>query len=274
MIETVSSVVENPELLRGDFRLRLRVPERIDPIPGQFVMVRPHGEYEPLLRRALVFYRVFPSASFTDVDLVYRTMGRGTTQLSQLRPGDRVDFLGPLGRGFSWEDAAAGGEALLVTGGIGIPAVLTWAEQLRAQGVSVRLFHGERTADRARGMICIDDFCALLGAENVVCATEDGSVGIRGLVTEPVEAYLRTLPMDRPRRIFTCGPHAMMHRVAELGFGHRVTTQVCLEAQMACGFGVCVACVVKTKGQATHPAQYQRVCIEGPVFDAEQVCWV
>ena len=272
MIEIASYVAENCELQPGYFRLRLHVDASIAAEPGQFVMVRPHGEYEPLLRRALVFYRVFPSNTSIEADFVYRVIGRGTRKLSRLRAGDQVDFLGPLGRGFAWHGPGEGAEALLVSGGIGIPALLMWAQKLAAQEVAVRLFHGDRTADRERGMICVDDFRELIGSQHVVCVTEDGSLGVRGLVTGPLEEYLRSSSHAR-RQIFACGPPPMMRRVAELAAEHHIPTQVCLEAHMACGFGVCVACVVKLKGGEANHAGYHRVCIDGPVFDAEQVIW-
>ena len=272
MIETASYVVENCQLQPSYFLLRLCIQARIDPAPGQFVMVRPHGEYEPLLRRALVFYRTFRADTCTEADFVYRTMGRGTTKLSHLRAGDQVDFLGPLGRGFEWEGASVDAEALLVSGGIGIPALLMWAQQLSAQKISVRLFHGARTADPERGMICVNDFIEWMGPDRVVRATEDGSVGVRGFITDPLEAYLRSAAVCQ-RQIFACGPHPMMKRVAELAVEYHTPAQVCLEAPMACGFGVCVACVVKLKGEKSNLAEYHRVCTDGPVFDAAQVVW-
>lgn len=272
MIEAASEVFENRELLSGYFRLHLRLDGRIEPAPGQFAMVRPHGEGEPLLRRALVFYRAIQSRDATQVEFIYRVTGRGTFKLSCLRAGDRVDFLGPLGRGFTWHGEIQAGEALLVSGGIGIPAFLMWAEQLVARKIQVRLFHGSRTVDCEKGMICIDDFSGVIGTENVVCATEDGSFGVTGLVTSALQAYLRN--SSRPRqRIFACGPHAMMRGVARLAVEHRIPAQVCLEAPMACGFGVCVACVVKAKCGESPRYEYRRICIDGPVFDAQQVWW-
>ncbi|MBI4468202.1 MAG: dihydroorotate dehydrogenase electron transfer subunit [Acidobacteria bacterium] len=272
MIETVCSVVENHRLQPGYFRLRLRVRPPVEPAPGQFAMVRSHGEYEPLLRRALVFYRSYPGEGFTDVDFVFRTMGRGTSRLSRLRAGDWVDFLGPLGRGFEWRAAGSGNEALLVSGGVGIPAFFLWAEQLCARNVEVRLFHGDRTSDREQGLICVNDFAALLGSDHVACTTEDGSAGSKGLVTDLIEHHLIAAD-GRPRRIFACGPHAMMRRVAELGSKFGIETQVCLEAPMACGFGICVACVVRLKRADSDLSDYHRVCLDGPVFDAERVIW-
>jgi dihydroorotate dehydrogenase electron transfer subunit len=144
------------------------------------------------------------------------------------------------------------------------------AEQLLARGIEPRLFHGDRTSDVERGLVCVSDFHELLGRGSVVCATEDGSYGERGFVTVPLEKALRTRTW-RPAAIYTCGPQPMMQRVAELAREFGIPTQVSLEASMACGFGVCIACAQRVKADGQE--KYVRVCVEGPIFRAEEVVW-
>jgi dihydroorotate dehydrogenase electron transfer subunit len=158
----------------------------------------------------------------------------------------------------------------LVSGGVGIPALYLLAQQLLARNIRPRLFHGDRTSDVEQGLLCMHDFQELLCRGSVICATEDGSHGERGFVTVPLEAALRIGTL-RPAAIFTCGPRPMMQRVAELAREFDIPAHVSLEAQMACGFGVCIACAerVKVNGQP----KYVRVCMEGPNFRAEDVVW-
>ncbi|MBI3951482.1 MAG: dihydroorotate dehydrogenase electron transfer subunit [Acidobacteria bacterium] len=268
---TTTTVLENRREFGDYWRLRLRIPAQFDVRPGQFVMLRPHGQLEPILRRAMVFYRIQRGLDFLESEFIYRTMGRGTTQLSHLRQADQVDLLGPLGNGFAVDQTiAAGQEVALVSGGVGVPALYLLAEQLLTRDIKPRLFHGDRTSDTEQGLICLDDFHELLGQGSIVCATEDGSCGERGFVTVPLEAALRSGAL-RPAAIYTCGPQPMMQRVAELAREFNIPTQVSLEAQMACGFGVCIACAQRVKMNGRQ--KYVRVCMEGPIFRADEVVW-
>lgn len=271
MIETTTTVLDNNREFGDYWRLRLRIPTTFDVRPGQFAMIRPSGQLEPILRRAMVFYRVHAGPGFLESEFIYRVLGRGTGQLAQLRRASRVDLLGPLGNGYTVDETiGAGKEVALVSGGIGIPALYLLAEQLLARDIKPRLFHGDRTSDVEHGLICLHDFHALLGPESVTGATEDGSYGERGVVTAPLEAALRSGALQ-PVAIYACGPQPMMQRVAELAEEFHIPTQVSLEAQMACGFGVCIACAqrVRVNGQE----RYVRVCMEGPVFRADEVVW-
>jgi dihydroorotate dehydrogenase electron transfer subunit len=271
MIDTIATVLENRREFADYWRLRLHIPARFEIRPGQFVMIRPHGQWEPILRRAMVFYRVTAGPGFLESEFIYRAMGRGTHQLAQTRPGDFVDLLGPLGNGFTIDQPIRPGHTVaLVSGGVGIPAMYLLAEQVLARGLEPRLFHGDRTSDVELGLMCVNDFHELLGRASVVCATEDGSYGEPGFVTAPLERALRNGTL-RPAAIYACGPRPMMQRVADLAGEFRIPTQVSVEAQMACGFGVCLACAerVKVNGQE----KYVRVCLEGPVFRAEDIIW-
>ncbi len=246
--------------------LRLRLPERQAIQPGQFAMLKKHGIYEPLLRRAMAYYRVETSSDFTSVEFIYQILGRGTQAIATLLVGDKVECLGALGNTYDIE-AARGKTALLVVGGVGSAAVFMLAEDLVKAGISTRLFIG----GASRGdLLGYDDFVELLGKENIVSATVDGSEGERGFVTAPLEKYLLA---NDSNVIYSCGPDAMLHAVAKFAERFDVPTQVSLEAPMACGFGICVGCAVAVKHECSEGFVYKKVCTDGPIFWAKELKW-
>jgi dihydroorotate dehydrogenase electron transfer subunit len=283
MIETRAIVVEDRREVRDYWRLRLRVnhfqPERtiqalqLIPKPGQFAMLRPSEQLEPLLRRALVYYRVESSEEATDFEFIYKVLGRGTLRLSMLHRDDEVDLLGPLGNGFTIDpNLPSGSEVAFISGGVGIPAFYTLAQELKSRRINPKLFHGEVTGDVEKGLVGVSDFVDLLGDDHVRCATDDGSVGVKGFVTTAFERYLKSGGAT-PRVIYSCGPEPMLKRVSELGKELEVPTQLSLEANMGCGFGVCLGCAVKVNTASQRGFSFQRVCMEGPVFRGEDVIW-
>jgi len=270
LIDTIATVERNDlsssASTRGYGLLRLQLTQHIEVHPGQFAMLKPHGCVEPLLRRAMAYYRSEQSGDGRAVDFIYQILGRGTRALATLRPGDRVDFLGSLGNTYDIE-AARGCEALLVAGGVGSAALFMLAEELRNNEISTRLFIG----GASRGDLCgLEDFEALLGRANVTSATIDGSHGVKGLVTAPLEEYLRP---DRDAVIYGCGPDAMLHRVSMIAREHRMPAQVSLESPMACGFGICVGCAVAVHADCPQGFVYKKVCTDGPVFWNDEIQW-
>ena len=166
-------------------------------------------------------------------------------------------------------DELAQVRALLVAGGVGSAALFMLAEELLRREVPVRLFLG----GASRGDLCgIEDFIRLLGAENVACATVDGSRGERGFVPLPLEVHLRE-PADRPTIIYACGPDPMLHRVAAIAAQHAIPVQLSLEAPMACGFGICVGCAVAVRADCPEGFVYKKVCTDGPVFWGRDLHW-
>lgn len=222
--------------------------------PGQFLHVRCLDDFS--LRRPFSVYW----AEDGHVALFFDVRGRGTRALAARSEGDAVDLLGPLGNPFTL--AARGERCLLVAGGIGFPPLCFLAERLLARGAGVEILYGARNAARLAGV----DRAAARGIR-VTAATEDGSAGHRGLVTALLADRLAAGQVDR---IYACGPNRMLAAVAELAAG--LPAELALEAQMGCGLGVCLACVVPTR------QGYLRVCTEGPVFPAEvpafdQITW-
>jgi dihydroorotate dehydrogenase electron transfer subunit len=276
MIDTVTTVERNdlilPESDSASIRrygyLRLRLDQNIPTLPGQFAMIKPHGIYEPLLRRAMAYYRSVTVGGMRRIDFIYQILGRGTQALANLRPGDGVDFLGSLGNTYDLE-AAQGREALLVAGGVGSAALFMLAEELVNSGARVKLFIG----GASRGDLCgLDDFIELLREENVICATVDGSLGEAGFVTAPLERYLQSSGGARTI-IYACGPDPMLHRVAQIAVRFGAPSQLSLEAPMGCGYGVCVGCAVAVKDDCSEGFVYKKVCVDGPVFWGEELHW-
>lgn len=272
MIDTVAIVARNDLFTSASRRrygyLRLQLEPSIAVLPGQFAMLKAHGSMEPLLRRAMAYYR---SATIDDaryVDFIYQVLGRGTQSLAQLGVGDAVDFLGSLGNTYDLA-AARGRTALLVAGGVGAAAVFMLAEELLRGATQTKLFIG----GASRGDLCgLDDFIALLGEDNVTGATIDGSYGEKGFVTAPLERYLQAHG-NEATIVYACGPDPMLHRVAQIAAEYHVPAQLSLEAPMGCGYGVCVGCAVAVKADCAEGFLYKKVCTDGPVFWSEELHW-
>ncbi|MBO0801225.1 MAG: dihydroorotate dehydrogenase electron transfer subunit [Blastocatellia bacterium] len=272
MIDTVATVESNEmsesASSRRYGRLRLRLAERIPVLPGQFAMIKPHDAYEPLLRRAMAFYRSAIVDDALIVEFIYQVMGRGTRMLERLRAGDGVDFLGSLGNTYE-KESARGRQVLLAAGGVGSAALYMLAEELLASGIRPRLFIG----GASRGDLCgLDDFIELLSAAFVVGTTIDGSLGEKGLVTVPLEKHLQ-LHRNEAAIIYACGPDAMLHRVSQIADQYGIPAQLSLESPMACGFGICVGCAVAVKDNCPEGFVYKKVCTDGPIFRSDELYW-
>ena len=230
--------------------------------PGQFVMVSlPHESALPcpLLKRALAVYAVSRSQP-ADLQLLIKVVGDGTRQLTQVRPGDGVELIGPLGQGFRLEKGR-GKLNVLLAGGIGIASMYMLAEELLSRGEATHLIYGARNAVDLVGLQDFED----LGVE-VTVTTDDGSAGIPGRITRGLAQRLRTWPHSRIV-FYVCGPNPMMQAVSELASRHQIPCQISVESKMACGFGVCLGCSIKTR------RGYRLACTEGPVFDSEIFLW-
>ncbi len=268
----VVPVTEQEDLGHGYFRIRLAAPEiAAESRAGQFVMIGVPDIDVMLIRRPFSVARVAPPEGGRPAgfDVLYKIYGKRTLAFSHLRPGSTMSVLGPLGRGF-WipDEHRDDGEAelFLVAGGIGnAPFPLLLQHLTPAQARRTTLFFGGRTrAD----LTLLDWFRERCG--RVVTATEDGSHGVKGFVTAPLIAALDAEPR-RPRAIMACGPPAMMKAVAAIGLQRNVPCQLSIEETMACGFGVCLGCVVERRDPTGDFDRFVRVCCEGPVFDAREV---
>src|SRR4051812_21556695 len=205
--------------------------------PGQFVMIKPSAGSDPLLRRLFSIFEVLRDAygGPIGISLLNKRIGTGTGLLYDVDEGTRLSCLGPLGQPFVPVDPPA--QAWMVAGGVGLAPFLTLAEALHARGTATTLFYGAR---RGEELYCVELFEQL--GVHVVLTTEDGSRGIKGRVTAPLDAALGSRAPRHPH-LYVCGPTPMMHAVARLAERHAVPCAVSLEQVMGCGLGGCYSCV-------------------------------
>lgn len=271
------SIEENLPVGRDTFRVRLTCPSIASAVvPGQFVMLRVAHCDDPLIGRPLAVYDVDSAGR---LDLIYHVKGKFTQRLAQCVPGQAVDIWGPLGNGFPVLSCE---HLVQVAGGVGQTPFLLLSKELLGrqafgrpprvakQAQRVTLCFGAQSGDLLAG---VGDFREL-GVE-VLLATEDGSLGHPGLVTQLLEPLLsESRQASRPGtvQIVSCGPLAMMRSVAEIAARQGVPCQVSLETPMACGIGICFSCVAKIR-TGDDAWDYQRTCVQGPVFDAADVVW-
>jgi len=250
-------LVEKETLGSKYFRLKVEAPDMArEAHPGQFVQIRCGETLDPFLRRPLSIHRFHREEG--TVEFLVQRKGKGTGWLGRREPGQCLDLLGPLGKGFTLKQDQ---ETLLVGGGIGVAPLLALAEALAQLGRPPEVLIG---ANSREDLLKVEDFRAL--SREVAVSTLDGSLGAQGLVTDLLEEKLR-----RGFRgfIYTCGPLGMMQKVAWLAHRYGVTGEASLEANMACGLGVCLGCTCAVRGE--QGPVYAHVCTDGPVFPLEAV---
>ncbi len=263
-------------------------------LPGERPPLRQHEATERLafLRRPFSLAGRRDTPDGAELDILYRIVGTGTAWLAGLGGGQSVDLIGPLGNAF---DLPAGKSiGLMVGGGVGLPPMFYLAEALAAAGWRGCGFVGATTAD----LLAVDwtdqpptaDGSPALAVAQfarhdlpAVVTTDDGSCGMKGLITDGLLEHVETLdaPARRQAVVFTCGPEAMMKTVAGIAATWGIDCQVCMEQAMACGMGTCQSCVVRLHDQADPHGRtadgrgwgYRLACTDGPVFDARQVIW-
>lgn len=241
--------------------------------PGQFVNVRVTANTDPLLRRPFSIHAVYPEEGI--FSLLYVLKGKGTVLLKNMRVGDRLSVVGPLGTSFDLGDSA-GAKHILVAGGCGAAPLHFLCDALcdKWSCDSITVLAGAQCKD---AVLCEAEF--LSHGVEVAISTDDGSYGYHGFVTQLLQESLSKIKDASDVRVYSCGPHIMMREVARISREAGVRKcQVSLENNMSCGFGVCMGCAQKIKGKAACDKSganwhYERVCKDGPVFDAEDVVW-
>lgn len=249
-------ILENHSVGQDVYRMTFLAPDMSQVAkPGQFVNVSCSGTYAPLLRRPFSLNRIDQDTG--TLSLLYKVVGEGTSLLKELKTGQEVDVLGPLGNGFAWDVGCK--DSILIAGGIGIAPFFPLAKTLLERGQTVTCMVGARCKEDIQEMM---ELIAL--GVTVICATDDGSEGHHGLVTELLAKHLNATTCSMA---YACGPNAMLAAVKEVCQEHCTPLQVSLESHMACGLGVCLGCTCgKTEGE-----DYWHVCSDGPVFWAEGV---
>ena len=233
--------------------------------PGQFVHVKVPSLEDSALRRPFSIFDADASAG--TVTVLYKMVGRGTAALAKELPGAALEVIGPLGFGFP---VTCEGVPLLVGGGYGVAPLYFLAKRLLAQGVAEKpiLFVGGRTKG---DLLEIERFRAL-GME-VRTATNDGSEGVKGFVTEPLDDALIALrEQGKKFEFFTCGPDGLLKAVSQRAVGTGSKGWISMDRHMICGVGACFACIQKIVGPDGKPFN-ARCCVDGPVFAAKDIVW-
>lgn len=240
---------ENVQIGKDYYVSWFNAPEIVDRIsPGQFVMME-SGQY--LLRPFSVYEIKENKAGF-----LYRVIGGGTSFLSKLKIGEKVLINGPLGKGFNYPQDK-NKPILIIAGGIGIATFPLVARMAHEKGYKIKTLFGARTKN---DLVCTEELKKYGELESI---TDDGSSGRKGFVTE---LLTNELNKNKNQEIFVCGPTPMLKSVIKVCNEFGVTAQVSFEEYMACGFGICMSCVVKSGDK------YVRTCVEGPVMRSDLVC--
>ena len=247
-------VVETIRLNKRHFILELHAPEKLPLIlPGQFAQALVEGSPSTFLRRPFSIHSV--DYGRNTLRLLIQIKGPGTSRLAQLAPGDTLNLIYPLGNAFSLPLAK---EVLLVGGGCGVAPLLFLAQFLGQNNIRPTILLGFQTREEVSE---IEEYSRY---GNVLITTDDGTEGEKGLVVDH-SIFQREHPGFK--KIYCCGPDAMMKSVARIARMNKIDCEVSLENTMACGFGVCLCCITPTdKGN-------ERVCVEGPVFDIKRLQW-
>jgi len=262
-------VIENVEIAKSYFLLSilLRVSQ-CGAMPGQFAMIRRQGVRDPLLSRPLGLYGVYNTEAGTVIEFFYRVVGRGTTALSNLVVGDRINILVPLGNPFDLQFEPRS-HVVLIAGGVGLAPLTYLADYISDTMPAVKkltLYMGATTASTLVGLKKIERFCT-----DTKIATNDGSVGFKGTITD---LFQQDIPaMDHKNTVlFACGPYGMVRHLAQIITPYDIPCHISTEERMACGIGACLGCAIKIR-TSDNSWHYCSVCKDGPIFDIRDIMW-
>jgi dihydroorotate dehydrogenase electron transfer subunit len=226
----------------------------IEPEPGQFYMIEAGNAFDPLLKRPFSYFR---STSDT-IQFLYTVKGKGTSLMKNFEQGRIINIIGPLGTGYPKPEKRY--TPLLIAGGVGIASIFPLAEKLAGKSLVI---YGARTKD---DLLALNEL-EKLGSEIITC-TDDCSFGREGLVTDVFNEFINAHPTFLASSVlYACGPRPMLEAISKIATDRGIKGYISLEENMACGFGACLGCAVKT----IHG--YKRVCKEGPVFPVEEIVW-
>ncbi len=243
MKQAYFKIVSNKHIAKNVFEMKLTGDTSGIIMPGQFVNIKLEGKF---LRRPISVCD-FDEGSLT---LIYKVVGSGTNQMSAMQPGTWLDVLTGLGNGFNPYEG--GDKPVLIGGGVGVPPMYKLAKELIAEGKKVTVIIGFNQSDE----VFYEHEFKDIGAE-VYVTTVDGSVGIKGFVTDALENLDYSY-------VFTCGPEPMLKAVYNKS---KTSGQFSFEERMGCGFGVCMGCSCKTK------YGNKRICADGPILVKEEIIW-
>ena len=262
--DTRTEIISNEKVAQDHYLLYCTCPKIAESaLPGQFVHVLILDDSGLLLRRPFTIYSIHG----TRISMLYQVTGEGTAMLAQMRSGAPIQVLGPLGKAFHIPSRLEA--AILVGGGAGIASLMLLAAELKKAGIRTLGLVGAINCAR---LLSVSDLQRINVETHI--ATDDGSVGHRGFVTGILGDILersQTHSLRNPT-IYACGPHEMLHAVTKTTLSHHAPTQLAMENRMGCALGVCLGCVCRVR-TTSGEVEYQRVCTEGPVFNAEDIVW-
>ena len=252
MIQSLCRIREVTSVGPGIFVMCMHAPEIASRTkPGQFVNLKVHDLYLPLLRRPFSVYRVDGEY----IEIIFNIVGESTKILSLKKKDDWIDIIGPLGHPYSFDDTLA--TVILVGGGLGVASLPLLTNVLRSKQKQIVTFLGARNREQI-----VSSYL-----EDVHIATDDGSSGFHGTVVQLLDDYLSGKKIEKTK-IFACGPNPMLNSLAIVAKKYSLSCEISLERIMACGIGLCQGCPVETINGAS---KYALVCMAGPVFEAQSV---
>jgi len=259
LIDRDAEILFNKEIARDTYLMGLRAPQiAAQAKPGQFVMIRVRPGMDPLLRRP---FSICGITGGENIVILYRVVGMGTALMSGVEEGNRMAVLGPLGRGF--EMPGADQASVLVAGGMGVAPLIFLSRQLEPSSRTFMAGYGTAAEIVPMDQVAHDPMELLI-------ATDDGSFGHKGPVTDLLEIHLAGMGRQLPT-VFTCGPLAMLKRIGRLAAQRGFPCQASLESNMACGLGACLGCAVRSA--SGRERTYDLVCRDGPVFPVQSIDW-
>lgn len=260
MIQVCAKALNQTEIIKNHFILKIFSPEIVkEAIPGQFVMLSAWKQWDPLLRRPFTFNRIFyKEGSF---ELLYKKVGKGTEIMSNLKAGDQVSLLGPLGNGIKFTKNIK--RIAIVCRGIGVAPMLAIIDKAKEKGIDIYAYLSAATED-----LLLVKKEIKRKAKSLYITTDDASLGIPGKVTDFLEKTLKDTKIDA---VYTCGSKRLKRHIEKLKELYGFNAWVILEEHMACGFGACKGCACKAKKDNDHKDKYFLVCKNGPVFPVDEV---
>lgn len=286
VVQLKASIVSNGPLTEKCWRMALEAPQIASEIkPGQFVNVKISETHDPLFRRPFtVFRQVKLGDSFSGIELVYEIVGRGTKLMTQLEPGDELDLIGPLGRGFEWSRDKK--VHVLLSSETGAAGLFMLGEEISKAsdeyGLELNIL---LDAKSKATFILEEEFRSLKG--KVWISTHDGTYGYHGYVTKMLESLIDGGEIPSDCAMYACGPELMLKTLQSFCQRHSIPAQVSMVRHMGCGIGTCLSCVCKVDRdgvlkyrdlKSSHiqfsPEEdfgYALVCKDGPVFRIDEV---
>lgn len=251
-------LIKKEMLVDGIYKFSVKAPEIVALAkPGQFLEIKVSKEQEPFLRRPISIYNLDKENG--NLEFIFQVKGRGTEILSRTKQGEKIDIMGPLGKGtFSVQEYK---NVAIIGGGIGIYPLHELTKQLKGKA-NLNVYLGFRD----KSLVTCEKEFEEIGLNKLVVTTDDGSYKEKGFAIDFMKKDIEEHMVDK---IFACGPLPMLRAVREYAIKENIPCEISLEERMGCGIGACLGCAVKVI--SGEEPRYGHVCKEGPVFEAKDV---